>query len=203
MIDYKEKYEAALQTAKQWIADGCSDVEKIALECVFPELRESEDEKTIKNIRLALLTVEDAFWRTHGLTAKEAISYLEKQQKPESASASSIPSCWEEKQKINTEGDFGRGYDCGYQAGYAVAKNEMKPKVVTATLDSEKQKEQKPEYASASTIMIPSCWEEKKEEHWKPSEEQMAALNKARRFVPYNCDILESLYEQLKKLMEE
>ena len=48
-----------------------------------------------------------------------------------------------EKQKINTEGDFGRGYECGYQAGYAVAVNEMKPKVATATLDSEKQKEQK------------------------------------------------------------
>ena len=35
---------------------------------------------------------------------------------------------------------------------------------------------------------------------WKPSEEQMEALNKARRFIPYNCDILESLYNQLKKL---
>ena len=35
---------------------------------------------------------------------------------------------------------------------------------------------------------------------WKPSEEQMNALNKACRFIPYNCDILESLYEQLKKL---
>lgn len=51
---------------------------------------------------------------------------------------------WLEKHKINTEGDFGRGYDCGYQAGYAVAMNKMKPKVATATLDSEKQKEQKP-----------------------------------------------------------
>lgn len=49
-----------------------------------------------------------------------------------------------EKQKVNTEGDFGRGYDCGYQAGYSVAMNEMKPKVASATLDSEKQKEQKP-----------------------------------------------------------
>lgn len=46
-----------------------------------------------------------------------------------------------EKQKVNTEGDFGRGYDCGYQAGYAVAVNEMKQKVATVTLDSEKQKE--------------------------------------------------------------
>lgn len=40
----------------------------------------------------------------------------------------------------------------------------------------------------------------RKDTSWKPSEEQMEALNKARRFIPYNCDILESLYEQLKKL---
>ena len=42
--------------------------------------------------------------------------------------------------------------------------------------------------------------EKQKEPSWKPSEEQMEVLNKARRFIPYNCDILESLYEQLKKL---
>ena len=54
---------------------------------------------------------------------------------------------WQKEQEVNTEGDFARGYDCGYQAGYAVAVNDMKPKVATATLatlDSEKQKEQKP-----------------------------------------------------------
>ena len=36
--------------------------------------------------------------------------------------------------------------------------------------------------------------------HWKPSEEQMEELSKACRFIPYNCDILESLYKQLEKL---
>lgn len=35
---------------------------------------------------------------------------------------------------------------------------------------------------------------------WKPSEEQMEELSKACRFIPYNCDILESLYEQIEKL---
>jgi len=35
---------------------------------------------------------------------------------------------------------------------------------------------------------------------WKPSEEQMEALNKARRFIPYNCDVIAQLYEDLKKL---
>jgi len=36
--------------------------------------------------------------------------------------------------------------------------------------------------------------------HWKPSEEQMEELNKARRFIPYNCDVIAQLYEDLKKL---
>ncbi len=44
-MDYEKAYKAVLQTAKQWIKDGCADKEKICLECVFPELRESEDER--------------------------------------------------------------------------------------------------------------------------------------------------------------
>ena len=35
---------------------------------------------------------------------------------------------------------------------------------------------------------------------WKPSEEQMEELNKARRFILYNCDVIAQLYEDLKKL---
>ena len=35
--------------------------------------------------------------------------------------------------------------------------------------------------------------------HWKPSKEQMEELNKARRFIPYNCDTIESLYKDLLK----
>ena len=41
-------YKAVLKTATQWIEDGCSDKEKICLESIFPELRESEDEN-LKN----------------------------------------------------------------------------------------------------------------------------------------------------------
>lgn len=39
-----DKYNAALETAKKWIADGCSEKERICLESVFPELRENKDE---------------------------------------------------------------------------------------------------------------------------------------------------------------
>ena len=49
-MDYEKMYKAALKTATQWIKDGCSDKEKICLESIFPELRESEDEKIRKEL---------------------------------------------------------------------------------------------------------------------------------------------------------
>ena len=49
-MNYEKAYKAVLNTAKQWIKDGCSDKEKICLECVFPELRESEDERIRKEL---------------------------------------------------------------------------------------------------------------------------------------------------------
>ena len=96
---------------------------KEAFEVFAPELAESEEERMKKELIEAfeLYDIESSW---NQIPVKRILAYLE-------------------KQKVNTEGDFGRGYDCGYQAGYAVAKNEMKPKVATATLDSEKQKEQK------------------------------------------------------------
>ena len=48
-MDYEKMYKAVLETAKQWVKDGCSDKERICLECIFPELRESEDER-IRNL---------------------------------------------------------------------------------------------------------------------------------------------------------
>lgn len=42
----------------------------------------------------------------------------------------------------------------------------------------------------------------KPQPHWKPSEEQMDALNSARWNVPFKIEILDSLYNDLKKLTE-
>lgn len=52
-----------------------------------------------------------------------------------------------------------------------------------------------------SVMFFKRDWaEEKQEEHWKPSEKQMDALDKARFFIPYDCDVIAELYEQLQKL---
>ena len=63
MIDYEKAYKAVLQTATQWIKDGCSDKERICLECVFPELREIEDEMIRKKLYFTVLgTPNDSEW---------------------------------------------------------------------------------------------------------------------------------------------
>ena len=95
--DYKQMYEAVYKTAKQWIEDGCTDKEKICLECVFPQLREDENEKARKTLLLALTTSERVGELKFVLppsTREECIDWLNRQE--------------------NTEGSFGRGYDSGY-----------------------------------------------------------------------------------------
>ena len=82
-MNYEKAYKAVLNTAKQWIKDGCSDKEKICLECVFPELRESEDERIRKElIEFIQWSVDRHFMREDFHQAKrpsEWIAYLEKQ----------------------------------------------------------------------------------------------------------------------------
>jgi hypothetical protein len=78
-VNYKKMYEATLQTAKQWIADGCTDKEKIAIETIFPELRESEDERIRK---MCITAVNIAASADGGLLhheAKQCLDWLEKQ----------------------------------------------------------------------------------------------------------------------------
>lgn len=70
---------------------------KLAVEHAFPELAESEDERIRKAIKRYIENVPDTYRFAYGVGKKEMLSYIK-------------------KQKINTEGDFGRGYNCGYEA---------------------------------------------------------------------------------------
>ena len=79
-------YKAVLKTATQWIKDGCSDKEKICLESIFPELRESEDERIRKELIYWLkgfIGEKEGCGYTED-EIRERIAYLEKQkeQKP-------------------------------------------------------------------------------------------------------------------------
>lgn len=79
--NYKEKYEQALKVASQWHKDGIGDVKTI-VECIFPELRESEDEKwrnwLIGHLKGYINQTDDKYAEV----CKKAIAWLEKQGEP-------------------------------------------------------------------------------------------------------------------------
>ena len=141
-MNFKEKYEQALQRAKSLYGNCPTDGDKSkTITTIFPELAESEDERIrewlIEECQKVIDIANPAYDTSK---AKKAIAWLEKQK-------DSIPY---EKYvydiaAINAEAKtkYHEGWNDGYEA---------------------KWKEQKPEYASASTIMIPSCWEEKQKE---------------------------------------
>jgi hypothetical protein len=85
-MDYKEKYEIALERAKSLV--GTKEIDKTDFEYIFPELRESEDEekrkRVIECLKLSLKGAEDqndaGCDRTRDIDAlKWGIAYLEKQ----------------------------------------------------------------------------------------------------------------------------
>ena len=81
-MDYEKAYKAVLQTATQWIEDGCTDKERICLECVFPELCESGDEEVRKEI-IEYLKLHDKGENdyAHPMFSKW-FNWLEKQKEP-------------------------------------------------------------------------------------------------------------------------
>ena len=94
-MDYEKMYKAVLETAKQWVKDGCSDKERICLECVFPELRESEDERIRKEMIEFLNQYKEDGLR--GVDITPWISYLDKQKEQK-------PAEWSERDESIIEG---------------------------------------------------------------------------------------------------
>lgn len=77
-MDYKEKYEQALERAKNLHKDAIDMGENIrAKQCeiIFPELKESEDEK----IRKALIRFHKSTIDVDGIKGEDIIAWLEKQ----------------------------------------------------------------------------------------------------------------------------
>ena len=122
IVDYKKKYEAVLQTAKQWISDGCSDTVKIAIEAIFPEFRESEDERIRKN----------------------CIHFLELQ-KGHHADTSEIDNCisW---LKVRGEFNIERIQRSWYMQGYHDGENNREPKWIITAREGGPRYEDNPRY---------------------------------------------------------
>ena len=112
-------YDEALEMAKNVLETDLHESGAWAIKKIFPELKESEDER-IRKFLVELVSNDKAnnFRGFYDIRKIDFDNIL----------------AWLEKQKINTEGDFGRGYDCGYKACLNSHGAEF----------FEKQKEQKP-----------------------------------------------------------
>ena len=80
-MDYEEKYNRALERAKE--VDGLNYITSHEIvEYLFPELAENEDEKIRKAINVILIATEDDqrdFYTSHKLTRQQLTDWLDKQ----------------------------------------------------------------------------------------------------------------------------
>ena len=76
-MDYKEKYEAALGRAKSAYGTGAYD--DATLEFLFPQLKESEDERVTRAINNMLPFIPDEAYANNGVTKEAVLNWLEKQ----------------------------------------------------------------------------------------------------------------------------
>lgn len=76
-------YDEALTLAKRIISKNCTEVEKLLLKCIFPQLAESEDEK-IRMTLVEYFAPPVPFTEVCGMPVQKIRDWLEKQkeQKP-------------------------------------------------------------------------------------------------------------------------
>lgn len=198
-MDYKEKYEQALERARKYHHDikniGCVAHYDV-FEDIFPELKESEDERIRKKLYNTVLgTPDDSEW-FQDISKDAMLAYLEKQK-----------SIYDEWAK-DREGCFWDGVAEGRR------QKEQKP----AEWSEEDEKTindaccwigeyanslQSKNYAKSSQLYSLAERLKSLRPSWKPSEEQMETLKRASTneyLSAKQFDILVSLYEQLKRL---
>ena len=149
MIDYEKKYNEAMERARS-MYESKDDAELAAF--IFPELRESEDERIRKFL---IKLVNDGF--THfpdSLSKIDVLDYLEKQKE----------STWTEEDESFRKHILPRILD---SKGWTMEQIDADKKLLKEFVERQKnkwlEKQKEPENVSATT-MAPSCWEVEQKE---------------------------------------
>ena len=221
-MDYEKAYKAVLKTAKQWIKDGCTDKEKICLECVFPELRESEDERIRKWLVDYFGSIKEVVWIHRDITCEQILEWLEKQKKQKPIRSCDIVPYIDDKiaalQDMWREEKVAFDWDDMHEMIEDVARHFYQKEQTPAWSEEDKRRIDAicellentsaihPNYSHRKLII----WLKSLRPSWKPSEKQMnclcaavdAAIRKHNESVSgYEpARVLKSLYEDLKKL---
>lgn len=188
-------YDEALTTAKRIISENCSEVEKLCLKCVFPELAESEDERIRKFLVdfFASYKIGDAETKLNGVRIDDILAYLEKQkeQKPAEWSAKgrrgrigSTPEHIRKKaenflskmEPPYDADDICSAYETGAMENANSSWSEEDEKMLrTIISDGSRGVELDSKQISWLKSLRPVS-KESLQPHWKPSEEQMESL---------------------------
>lgn len=200
-----KKTPEQIEKAKE-LYDSLDPGDRSLLEYLFPELAESEDERVRKAIveYFKAHSKRENIVKYNGVDTEDIIAYLEKQKEPLTP-----------EEKMNHP-LYLEGFDVGRQVGEVVAKpaewseedidmfgsirSTLSVYSYNPNTPKEERERSKKELAWFNELYDKGC----PQPHWKPSEEQMNALDKARNGnvnSAFNLAALDQLYIQLKKLM--
>ena len=194
-MDYEKAYKAVLKTATQWIKDGCTDKERICLESVFPELRESEDERIRKALVIMMKVPRKEIFEAQGITKEQALAYLEKPKEPIDPFDTKL-------------------FQDGVKEGRRLEREDIKKEQKPAEWSDEDEKIRRNLMSLLANMRGDRITEETYQKYypwlkdlcpsWKPSEEQMRVLKQVEDRVAmksgYWEQVLDSLYLDLIKL---
>ena len=226
-IDYKEKYEKAVQAAMLAKQDTESAVTVQTLEEIFPELRESEDER----IRKAIIKFIDGDYTQRWITDETKaswIDWLEKQseQKPIEWTMDNVEELTEfENAMMHIGGSFfGEHQGLDPNDTFVVKEQarillEMAPKQEWSAKDEnflnatiaylrDAYSKDKIDFKDTAKNCVNWLKSLRPQNTWKPSDEQIRVVNRLRHCFLSDVSgndivILDALLEQLKKLREE
>lgn len=224
-IDYKEKYEQALERARQFSEKSYLEDSAGIVEYIFPELSESEDERMLKSMtRLVKAFYGCNFPTPEGFEREDMLAWLEKQSKDSpvlSNSSNTGKSSWsEEDEKISSaiikrlKGSDALSVDLQRAICWI---DHVKDRVLPQP-KQEWSKEDEAFYQRLEQIVCKvdieafqgdidlHSWLKslRPQNRWRPSDEQMEALKSSTYCQNEQMSkILFELYQDLKKLMEE
>ena len=220
-MDYKKKYKEALEIARSCLKDGTiTSTAKNYIETIFPELKESED-KRIKNdcIKYLDYAYQHCTTDVYKKAIERCIAWLEKQyeQKPAWSEEDSL---MYEKLNDTLEGRIAtwKGWQVPYVAWLKSLKDRVQPQQKSAwnyedermcqeTIDWFEKKcfpyALEEENPARDSIKWLKSLKDRVQSQWKPSDEQMNALDSTLQYSQVSRNSFEhlnSLFNDLKKL---
>ena len=218
-MDYEKAYKESFEAAKG-LHDAGNALTKKQMEIVFPQLAESEDER----IRKRLIEYFEGFRmgnvevRWEGLIVQEVLAWLEKQkeQKPAEWSEDIIRKAIKEVGLTQHQIDWFKTNVFPPKQEWSEEDEDMLNSCISSIEEAKENRYAYKETDGDTSYDHEIAWlkslrpvsKESLQPHWKPSEEQMKALNEiintlAESKYPHESDYLFNMLNGLRKNLKK